>query len=200
MLWKTVWAAEPDFVAIVFLKDSLPCKLNLCGFPRLTLVAYIRHTWLSSSAEFTPHSYYVQETQEVLYWWGNKMSGFWCIIGMKIVAVALQTVLGFVFSGWLFLKPFLSHTYLGRFFFLPTIIWLQLQSLKSFTWLWLCSAISSLFFFLLFCFFALIQVVIIFYGSRMDSCKALKTFSILPFWLFQTNFLLFIKAVSTKLK
>lgn len=109
MHWKTVWAAEPDFVAIVFLKDS-------CGCPRLTLVAYIRRTGLSSSAEFTPHSYYVQGTQEVLYWWGNKMGGFWHIIGMKIVAVALQTVSGFVFSGWLFLKPFLSHNLSGKIF------------------------------------------------------------------------------------
>ena len=190
MHWKTVWAAEPDFVAIVFLKDSLPCKLNLCGFPRLTLVAYVRHTWLSSSAEFTPHSYYVQETQEVLYWWGNKMSVFWCITGMKIVAVALQTVLGFVFSGWLFLKPFLSHNLSGKIFLPAYNHLIAIAILREFQWL--CSAISSLFFF--FCFAVLLwfKLWLCFMAPGWTPAKPWKLSQCFPFGCFKqtSSFLL----------
>ena len=177
MHWKTVRAAEPDFVAVVFLKVSLPCKLNLCGFPRLALFAYVRHTRLSSSTEFPPHSYYVQETQEVLYWWGNKMSGFWCIIGMKIVAVAPQTASGFVFSGWLFPKPFLSHNLSGKIFLPAYNHLIAIAIFKEFHLALVVFCHFPIFSPLLFCFLAVIQVVIMFYGSRMDSCKALKTVS-----------------------
>ena len=174
MHWKTVWAAEPDFVAVVFLKDSLPCKVNLCGFPRLTLVAYIRHTRLSSSRVPTTFllcagnsggALLMREQSEwlLMYHWDEDCG----IYTANSIRLCIQY----------FRNTFFPTTFLGRFFFLPTIIWLQLQSLKSFTWLWLCSAISPFFPPLLFCFLAFIQVVIMFYGSRMDSCKALKTVS-----------------------
>ena len=141
MHWKTVRAAEPDFVAVVFLKDSLPCKLNLCRFPRLTLVAYVRHTQLSSSTEFPPHSCYRKLRRcfidEGTKWVASDVSLGWRLWHLhREQHQALYSVADY------FRNPFFPTTYLGRFFFLPTIIWLQLQSLKSFTWLWLCSAIS----------------------------------------------------------
>lgn len=101
---------------------------------------------------------------------------------------------------WLIIsKPFFPTTYLGRFFFLPTIIWLQLQPLKEFhpgsgcvlpfPHFPLCFA-SLLLFKLWLCFTAL----------GWTPAKPWKLFLNASFGLFQTNFLLFIKAKSTKLK